>query len=187
MATTRTKGVLEWRAQRQREVEHNVHGKTRSGAQESMSRVKHLASHIERTLTGPMWHGPALNELLDGITAERASMHPVAGAHSIWEIVLHVTAWSEIASARLHGDRVGDPTPEQDWPAVSATGAGDWTAARQQLEMAHRQLAEKVRRFDETRLDERIPGLEYSPSILLHGIVEHGTYHGGQIALLKKA
>ena len=32
-----------------------------------------------------------------------------------------------------------------------------------------------------------MPGLDYSVAVLLHGIVEHGTYHGGQIALLKRA
>jgi uncharacterized damage-inducible protein DinB len=41
--------------------------------------------------------------------------------------------------------------------------------------------------LDEARLSEKIPGLEYSVDVLLHGVVEHGTYHGGQIALLKKA
>jgi uncharacterized damage-inducible protein DinB len=32
-----------------------------------------------------------------------------------------------------------------------------------------------------------VPGLDYSVAVLLHGIVEHGTYHGGQIVLLKRA
>ena len=57
-----------------------------------MSRARHLGSSLERTVTGPMWHGPALAEVLDGVTAEQAAAHPVKGAHSIWEIVLHVIA-----------------------------------------------------------------------------------------------
>jgi hypothetical protein len=31
-----------------------------------------------------------------------------------------------------------------------------------------------------------VKDLDYSVDVLLHGIIEHGTYHGGQIALLKK-
>ena len=31
-----------------------------------------------------------------------------------------------------------------------------------------------------------VTGLDYTVETLLHGVVEHGTYHGGQIALLKK-
>src|SRR5215213_6655598 len=152
-----------------------------------MSRLKELARHIDRTVRGPMWHGPALTEVLEGVTPERAVAHPIAGAHSIWEIVLHATAWADIARARLKGERIGDPTPDQDWPPVAATGAADWERALAQLRASHRQLAEDIGLLDESRLDEKIAGLPYSALVLLHGVVEHGTYHGGQIALLKKA
>src|SRR5438132_4786492 len=68
-----------------------------------MTRIDQLAKHIERTVVGPLWHGPVLDDALAGISAEQAAAHPVAGAHSIWEIVLHVAAWAEIARARLDG------------------------------------------------------------------------------------
>ena len=65
-----------------------------------------LANHIKRTVAGPMWHGPALDELLKDVTAELAASRPVEGVHSIWELVLHVAAWAEISEARLRGDRM---------------------------------------------------------------------------------
>jgi uncharacterized damage-inducible protein DinB len=151
-----------------------------------MSRVKELARHIDRTVRGPMWHGPALMEVLEDVTPERAVAHPIAGAHSIWELVLHATAWADIARARLKGERIGEPTPDQDWPPVPAIGADAWEGALHQLRASYRQLAEDVSQLDEARLDEKIPGLAYSVLVMLHGVVEHGTYHGGQIALLKK-
>lgn len=138
-------------------------------------------------MTGPMWHGPALAEVLNGVTAERAAAHPIAGAHSIWEIVLHVIAWAEIARARLKGERTGDPTPQEDWPPVGATDAAAWTRAVERLAACHREIAGDARAFDEGRLDQKLADLEYSADVLLRGIVEHGTYHGGQIALLKKS
>jgi uncharacterized damage-inducible protein DinB len=152
-----------------------------------MSRVKELSGLIDRTVTGPMWHGPALLEVLEGVTSERAAERPVAGAHSIWELVLHAAVWAEIARARLKGERLGDPTPQEDWPPVSATGAEDWTRAVERLKASYRDLAADVKLLDEARLDETIATLTYKGSNLLHGVVEHGTYHGGQIALLKKA
>jgi uncharacterized damage-inducible protein DinB len=152
-----------------------------------MSRAGNLATHIERTVTGPMWHGSPLGELLEGVTPERAAAHPIAGAHSIWEIVHHVIAWAQIARQRVKGDSTGDPTPEQDWPRVSATGSGDWRAAVDRLKACHFELAADTRALDDAQLDAKVTSLTYSVSVLLHGIVEHGTYHGGQIALLKKA
>ena len=151
-----------------------------------MSRATRLAKHIERTVTGPMWHGPALAEVLEGIDARRARTRPVAGAHSIWEIVLHITAWSDIARLRITGEATGDPAPEQDWPPVSDADA-DWPRAVERLAEGHRRLAADTRLLSEEQLDALVSGLEYSVHVLLHGIVEHGTYHGGQIALLKRA
>jgi uncharacterized damage-inducible protein DinB len=151
-----------------------------------MSRVRQLANSLERTMTGPMWHGPALADVLKDVTAERAAAHPIANVHGIWEIVLHITAWAEIARARVKGESLGDPTPEQDWPPGSATDAAAWSRALERLAACHRELAADVRALDDARLDEKVASLDYSVGVLLHGIVEHGTYHGGQIALLKK-
>ncbi|HET6957027.1 MAG TPA: DinB family protein [Vicinamibacterales bacterium] len=148
-----------------------------------MSRATRLGNHIERTVTGPMWHGPALLEVLDGVDAARARARPIAGAHSIWEIVKHVTAWAEIARQRIHGEALGDPTAEQDWPPIG----DDWAQDLERLKESHRRLAADVRQLDDAALDARVKTLEYPVGILLDGVVEHGTYHGGQIALLKKA
>ena len=106
-----------------------------------MTRARHLAKHLERTTTGPMWHGPALAEVLDGVTAERAAARPIPGAHSIWEIVLHTIAWAEIGRARIKGQRTGDPTPAEDWPPVTATDADAWHRAVKQLDSSYRLLA----------------------------------------------
>jgi uncharacterized damage-inducible protein DinB len=145
-----------------------------------------LANHIKRTVTGPMWHGPSLAELLHDVSHEQASARPIPHGHTIWEIVLHVIAWAEIARARLQGERMADPSKEEDWPAPGAATAEEWSVAKDRLLQSHRTLAHKVRQLDEAALAAKLTGLEYSASNLLHGIIEHGTYHGGQIALLKK-
>jgi len=146
-----------------------------------------LAGQITRTITGPMWHGPVLTDVLEGVTADVAHAHPIHGAHSIWEIVHHITAWAEIARARLKGERLGDPTPDEDWPPAGHRDTAAWVAAIERLRASHRELAQSVTALDASTLDITIPGLEYSPSELLRGIVEHGVYHGGQIMLLRKA
>ncbi len=146
-----------------------------------------LARHIERTVSGPMWHGPTLDDVLAGVTHEQAAARPVSGAHTIWEIVHHVTTWAEIARARLDGRATSDPPPEVDWPPVREAGSPEWDAALERLRESHRALALRVRQLDDAAMDARVPGLEYSVWTLLHGVVEHGTYHGGQIALLKRA
>ena len=46
-----------------------------------MSRAHRLANHIERTVTGPMWHGPALHDVLEGVTSGQARTRPLPGVH----------------------------------------------------------------------------------------------------------
>ena len=152
-----------------------------------MTRATRLAKHIHRTFKGPMWHGPALAQVLDGFTHETAAARPIAGAHSVWELVLHVTTWAEIARARVKGERLADPKPEEDWPPVAAVNADQWRLALERLGESHRLLSAAVRELRDEALDARVGELEYTVDVLLQGVVEHGTYHGGQIALLRKA
>ena len=73
-----------------------------------------IADQISRAFRGESWHGPSVREVLAGVSAEDAAAHPIAGAHSIWEIVLHLTGWihsgssagSWRACAALAGGRV---------------------------------------------------------------------------------
>ena len=152
-----------------------------------MSRGQRIAQAIERSVSGPMWHGPALADLLEGVNASDAAAHPIPGAHSIWELVLHVTAWTEIARERLAGSANADPTPEEDWPPVKDTSAEAWRSARERLKEAHRELAEEVGALDDAVLISRLPGKDHTALVMYHGIIEHDAYHGGQIAILKKA
>ena len=144
-----------------------------------------LASLLRRTVTGPMWHGPALSELLDELSVEQAVAHPVPGAHSIAELVLHIAAWAEIARQRLAGDPP-QVTAAMDWPSAEGMDASGWRAARARLHDAYESLADDVERLGDRSPDERVAGSEQSLHFLLHGVVEHGTYHGGQVAILRK-
>lgn len=152
-----------------------------------MSRGQRIADHIERAVSGPAWHGPALADLIGDVTAEQAAARPIGGAHSIWELVLHASAWTEIVRERLVGSAKGEPTPEEDWPPVADTSADAWRAAVERLKDAHRELAADVAKLDDSFLVGRVPGHDHTVLAMLHGVVEHDAYHGGQIALLKRA
>ncbi len=152
-----------------------------------MSDATDLAGLLERTVTGPMWHGPALAEVLAGVSAEQAASHPVRGAHSIWELVLHIAVWAEIARERLHGRALDDPPASKDWQSPGATSSESWTGAIGRLTEAYRARAKETAALDGAALATEIPGRGYTAATMLRGVVEHGTYHGGQIAILKRA
>jgi uncharacterized damage-inducible protein DinB len=152
-----------------------------------MSRGQRVADAIERSVSGPMWHGPSLADLLSDITPAQALARPLPGVHSTWELVLHITSWAEIVRQRLSGKATEDAAPDVDWPPVRDKSADEWRTAVERLKEAHRELAADVAKLDDSTLIGRVAGKDHSVLVMLHGLVEHDAYHGGQIAVLKKA
>ena len=152
-----------------------------------MSDTHALANRIKRTYTGPMWHGPSLAELLRGVTYEQAAERPAMSAHTIWELVLHIITWVDIPHERLSGSPHKDVPTDIDWPTPPAVATEEaWQAALARLEERHRALASTVKSMTDDQLEAKVAGHDYTIRVMLDGVVEHGTYHGGQIALLKK-
>lgn len=58
-----------------------------------MTEVKRISDQLQRAFEKDAWHGPAVMEVLNGVTAQQAAARPVPNAHSIWEITLHVSGW----------------------------------------------------------------------------------------------
>jgi hypothetical protein len=148
-----------------------------------------IADQLRRAFQGEAWHGPALRELVANVTAEQALAHPLASAHSIWEIALHIDAWTQHALGAVQGTAMPKDFygTEKDWPAVTEKSSGAWRASTDKLFRTGEQLVKAIEGFSDERLKDIVPGRSYDFYHLFHGIVQHSLYHGGQIALLKKA
>src|ERR1044071_9654675 len=116
-----------------------------------MSYVRRISSQLRRAYEGKAWHGPSLREILDGVTAEQAARKPLSRAHSIWELVLHISAWESAVLKRLVGEYVEEPD-EGDWPAIEETSDAAWQASLQTLESKHMKLRDAVARLEDERL-----------------------------------
>lgn len=144
-----------------------------------------IADQISRAFRGESWHGPSVREVLAGVSAEDAAAHPIAGAHGIWEIVLHMTAGYKLILRRARGERA-DLATEEEWPPVAEPGAKAWRESQQTLELLNQQLVSAVRAFPPERLSQEM-GSDYSASTQFLGTPQHDLYHAGQIVFLKKA
>lgn len=158
-----------------------------------MQEVERLRRELEATMDGDPWYGSAVARILDGIDAPRAAARPIKGAHSIWELVLHMTSWVNEVRRRLEGGKHGEPV-EGDWPAVSSTTAAAWKQATDGLRRAHAELARTLAATDDARLARQVTGSQVDSSgkpVTLYqttvGILQHDAYHAGQIAILKRA
>ena len=147
-----------------------------------------IADQIRRAFVGDPWHGDSLKKLLAEVSAEQANQRLLASGHTIWELVLHIDLWVRIACDAMNGI----PVPElyvkgKDWLSPTDTSAKAWTEATSQLLRTGERLAQDAEDFTDARLQDIVPGRDYDFYHLLHGVVQHSLYHGGQIAQLSKA
>ena len=148
--------------------------------------LRRLEEQLERTLEGEAWHGPSVLEILEGVTAAQAAAHPIAGAHSIWELVLHLCSDYSLVLRRLGGDG-RQLTQSEGWPPPPEPSAENWSDSIRVLKQLNEDLRQAVRNFPRERLDEPLvaepPFTAYTQFI---GVTQHHLYHAGQMALLKK-
>jgi DinB superfamily len=148
--------------------------------------TERIADQLLRATSGSAWHGLDITALLSDVDAAAAASRPVPMAHTIWELVLHVTAWADVARRRLAA-QPADLSPEDDWPAPVEQTDAAWRRDINAMREAHKRLRTAILALDPARLDEQTIGKPDSLYVLLHGTVQHAAYHGGQMALLKRA
>lgn len=151
-----------------------------------MTEIKRIQDQLKRAFEGNAWHGPSVLELLKDVNASQAAAHPIQGAHSVWEIVLHIAAWENAGRRRLEGDRAQLPD-EEDWPSVLDTSDQAWQKTLSMLVENHGQLQGAIARVNDSRLDQPILDGLATVYVTLQGVVQHDLYHAGQIAILKRA
>lgn len=146
-----------------------------------------IADQLRRAFLKDAWHGPAILDLLDDVSPGQAQARPLPSAHTIGELVLHIDYW---LLAALEAAR-GTAMPKfdgggADWPALPADSEA-WFAAQDRLFRNAAALVKAIEQLDDAKLSDTVPGRSYDFYRLLHGVVQHSCYHGGQIAMLKKA
>jgi uncharacterized damage-inducible protein DinB len=152
-----------------------------------------LRNDLHQVYDGDPWHGSSITAVLKGIDADAAALRNIPRGHTIWEIVLHMTAWTREVASRLRG---GAPkSPPEDWPTPKSGGSqAAWRSAQADLAAAHKELEAVVDSLEPDDLlrwigDQRDPSLGAGVTVgtLIRGLLQHHTYHQGQIALLKRA
>lgn len=158
-----------------------------------MSESRSLAEQVAKVHQGDPWYGDPITTVLQGLDPRRAAAHPIPGAHSIWELVLHITAWAHEVERRLASGIWREPA-DGDWPTVPEVTETSWRQSLARLGAAHQALGDTIGRLSAEQLDTQV-GTERDRALgtgvtfreTVHGILQHDAYHLGQISLLKRA
>jgi uncharacterized damage-inducible protein DinB len=154
-----------------------------------MAEKDDILTELRLAHDGEPWHGPSRAQVLADVTLEEAVRRPSpgGGGHTIWELVLHMRAWTREVARRVREGAPGVPE-EGDYPPVGAPSAAAWRAAVESLDAAHAQVVEAIGEMSDAQLDQRVGGSAGGAThrMMLHGLAQHDAYHTGQIAILKK-
>ena len=126
---------------------------------------------------------------LEGLTPELADQR-VAGAHSIAEIVAHLTFWQNWFIRRAAG--VAEPMARrarEGWPAVTP---GSWPALQQQFVDGLSRLTAWADATEDALDTPLAPAIEFPAlahytkrDVLVH-VATHNAHHLGQVILLRQ-
>ena len=157
-----------------------------------MREIERIAEQLQRVYDGDAWYGPSVRASLEAVDAGVATARPLPEAHTICEIVLHMTAWTREVTRRLRIGTAQDPEGG-DWPSRSVATEAEWGSVVAAFDAANAALVEAVAGLNPSTLDERIGdvrdralGSGVSRYVTLHGLAQHHAYHAGQIMLLKR-
>src|SRR5687768_14704897 len=98
-----------------------------------------VLEQLDAAHAGDPWYGSSRTALLAGLTRADAAARPIQGAHSIWELLLHMTSWTREVTRRLAGAAPALPA-DGDWPDVGEVSDPAWDRTRSDLDAAHAEL-----------------------------------------------
>ncbi len=150
-----------------------------------MTDLDQLIHQYDQTMSGGAWYGDPVWQILQAIDAQCAAAQPIAGAHTISQLVMHMAFWEQVATQRFSGPVTPDLTG--NFPVPPPPDEAAWQKTLESFRESNREFRHVISLLDSSRLDQNTPGGDHSFRYELVGVIQHHIYHAGQIALLKKA
>jgi uncharacterized damage-inducible protein DinB len=151
-----------------------------------------LVNEFTYSFRGKPWHGKNALEIIEASDPEKVFVHWIPNAHSIAELVSHLSGWTREVLERLNGQGAKEPL-RGDWPEIAETSHDAWKKIVEEFRSAHQSLEEHITSMDSNdwerlAIDDRddFEKSTCSYAEMVNGIVQHLAYHAGQISLLQK-
>lgn len=150
-----------------------------------MGEVERIVEQYDRALHGGAWHGDSVWEILAKVSPEQAFERLSPKAHTIWELVSHMTFWESEVYRRLK------KLPPQsiaalNFPAQPEPSAEHWERALEGLRRSNEEFRKALAELSNSQLDEPLSAPDKPVYVEVHGVIQHHLYHAGQIALLAR-
>lgn len=149
------------------------------------SELDRIIENMDTVFRGDAWHGPSVMEILNSLPIHAVTQKNGTSKHTIAELVFHLKAWRIFAFQKLQNNIHFSLQSESDnWGTPSEISEESWPTLVNDLKTAHAVLLQELEKYDDSLLTQRVAGEHYDFYTLLHGIIQHDTYHLGMIWVL---
>jgi uncharacterized damage-inducible protein DinB len=150
-----------------------------------MDSTKNLAKHFREFYFGGNWTASSVQKTLDGINWEQATTK-VETLHTIATLTYHIHYYVKGALQVFKGGTL-DIKDKFSFAHPPIESESDWQRMQTLMWQEGEDFAQAVERMDDDILNEHFTDEKYGSYFRnVLGIIEHGHYHLGQIAMLKK-
>lgn len=151
----------------------------------AMKRTQQIAQQLRVFHVGDNWTGVNLQDTLAGITWEQATTR-VKEFHTIAELVYHLNYFVEVTLKVIQGGTL-DAKEALSFDHPRIAGPQDWEHLLEKTWTDAEDLAQAIEQLPENQLKDPFVDVKWGNYYrCLQGPIEHGYYHLGQIAMLKK-
>ena len=122
--------------------------------------------------------------LFDGLSWEKAGEKPEGSLHSVWELLFHMNYWQDFILTELHEEKTESPEDTKSWPSSpSPSNEKEYTEA---VTRFLKGLGRATQQASKDSLEEGIGGRKRTPADLLMVLINHNSYHGGQVVFARR-
>ena len=143
---------------------------------------------FETLHSGRPWFGESVDKKLSDLTEDEVFMKPLAGVHSIAEILNHIAQWRiEIASRLQTGTINLKENDPNDWIDLIQLKKMGWENVKMEFYNSKNSLINFLKSTNDDFLNKPVKeGSKATYRHFIEGLIDHDIYHLGQVGLVKK-
>ncbi len=151
------------------------------------NRINQLIKSLSKIFEGQPWFGESVMAKLENVPYIIGDKACIPESHNAAQIVAHMISWKNFTLEKLQGNVNFDilKDSKEDWPEIHVNSRQDWEDLKHRLVSAQSRIYEFLKSQEDSFLDEKVPGRNYTYEYLLKGMEHHDIYHLGQIGIIQ--
>ena len=155
------------------------------------TKIQYIIQQYRDIQDGKLWIGTNFNRKLSEVDESLLFTRPLAGLHSIAEIISHLTLWRKETLLKIEtgaGSKTDDC--EENWLKNDVLQSKGWIKIKSEYDATLTELIRLLELKEDEFLQKKYYDTDfkgnYNYSFVIDGMLHHDLYHLGQIGIIVK-